>query len=80
MQARRLRLIPHGMIIHHDEEQQKQMMDAQKAVVKVFTHLTRRERPNDDQTRHHRPAGESNRCQKHQAENILSDWRKVKSD
>lgn len=65
--------IPHRVVIHHDEQHQKEMMDAQKAVVEVLAHLTRRERPNDEQTCDHRPARKSRRCQKHQTKDVLRD-------
>lgn len=38
-------LIPHRMIIHHNEKQQEQMMNAQETVVKILAHLARGKRP-----------------------------------
>lgn len=69
--------LPHGMIIHHDVEQQEQMMNATKAIVKVLTHLTRWKRPNDDQACHHCPAGKADWCQERQAQNILLSMRMI---
>lgn len=73
--------LPHRMIQHHGEKQQKQMMNAQKTVVWIFSHLSRWWSPNCCQTRQHNPARETARCQKHQPKNILCGrWRMINDD
>lgn len=59
------------MVIHQNEQHNEEMMDAQKAVVEIFSHLSRRESPNNKQYAEHRPPGKSDWCQEYQTESVL---------
>lgn len=69
---------PNRMIQHHCKKQQKKMMNAQKAVVRVFSHLSRWRCPNSGETRKHHPSREATRCQKYQPKNVLcGTWKRL---
>jgi hypothetical protein len=59
------------MIVHHADEQDKQVMDAQEAVVEESAHLSSGKRPDYKQACKHRPSGEANWCQKDEPKYFL---------
>lgn len=56
---------PHRMVEHHEVKENENVMNSEKAIVKVSAHLSSGKHPNDDNTGEHCPSGKANGCQEY---------------